>query len=212
MAAARASELVDATHGRRESRRRAILDAAEHLFTQHGVAKVTLGAIVARSGGSLSTVYDMFGNKDGLLRAVLERHRREHFADWLDGISADDRPSTALRIIAERYYSYVTSPGAIAMARIVIGHSIDDRDAGPALYHDHTADDGPWNDLVALFRAWAEQGRMAVDDAEAAVSLFSAMVACDAYFPALMGVAIGEHPCGTLEWRVDAFIGHFRVE
>jgi AcrR family transcriptional regulator len=70
--------------GRRGERRKAILDAAEEMFLEQGFARVSLGAIVRRSGGSLATVYEMFGNKQGLLRAVVHRRRDEGMvACWI---------------------------------------------------------------------------------------------------------------------------------
>ena len=54
---------------RLDQRRRAILASARALFVEQGYEKTTLGEIVERAGGSLATVYKLFGNKDGLLEA-----------------------------------------------------------------------------------------------------------------------------------------------
>jgi AcrR family transcriptional regulator len=50
--------------------RRAIVDAAQRLFEEHGYATTTMDAIAADAGVALKTVYLAFETKSGLLRAV----------------------------------------------------------------------------------------------------------------------------------------------
>ncbi|RYD43145.1 MAG: TetR/AcrR family transcriptional regulator, partial [Sphingomonadales bacterium] len=49
----------------RERRQSAILDAAESLFLEQGYERTSLAEIVKTSGGSLATLYELFGNKQG---------------------------------------------------------------------------------------------------------------------------------------------------
>lgn len=58
---------------RLDRRRIALVAAAKALFIEKGYEGTTLGDIVERAGGSLSTLYKLFGNKDGLLEAVISR-------------------------------------------------------------------------------------------------------------------------------------------
>jgi TetR/AcrR family transcriptional regulator, acrAB operon repressor len=55
-----------------ESRRR-ILDAAEELFREQGFERTTFADVSTRSGISRGSIPWHFGNKDGLLLAVVER-------------------------------------------------------------------------------------------------------------------------------------------
>src|SRR3546814_2220272 len=87
---------------RREDRRQAILDAAESLFLEQGYERVSVNAIVQRSGGSLATVYDLFGNKHGLLYAVVDRARDEGLKGVEDIYAQDSRPGAILRELALR--------------------------------------------------------------------------------------------------------------
>src|SRR3546814_14641572 len=102
---------------RRENRRRAILSAAESMFLEEGFERVSLGAIVRRSGGSLATVYDMFGNKQGLLRAVVDRG----CAEGREGVAniGRDGQSTAvfLREFAGDDYEFATNDQAGCSAK-----------------------------------------------------------------------------------------------
>ena len=52
--------------------RRAVLDAARRLFLEQGYAATTVGAIAAAAGVSVETVYKSFGNKPGLVKAVVD--------------------------------------------------------------------------------------------------------------------------------------------
>ena len=48
-----------------------ILDAAFELFLQHGYENVSLSDIITKSGGSLSSIYKYFGNKEKECRDVV---------------------------------------------------------------------------------------------------------------------------------------------
>src|SRR3546814_9806116 len=102
---------------RREDRRQAILDAAESLFLEQGYERVSVNAIVQRSGGSLATVYDLFGNKHGLLYAVVDRARDEGLKGVEDIYAQDSRPGAILRELALRYHAFATAPRSLALMR-----------------------------------------------------------------------------------------------
>lgn len=51
-----------------------LLDAAEALFAEHGIAGASLRAITTRAGANVAAAHYHFGSKKGLARAVLSRH------------------------------------------------------------------------------------------------------------------------------------------
>jgi AcrR family transcriptional regulator len=55
------------------STRERILDAAEELFAELGIADTSLRALTRHAGVNLAAVHYHFGSKDGLLDAVVER-------------------------------------------------------------------------------------------------------------------------------------------
>lgn len=70
----------DVTPNRRGVRsREAVLDAAERVMAEHGYEGATAAQIVKASGIPVSSVYHYFGNKNGVLLAVMERGARRFF-------------------------------------------------------------------------------------------------------------------------------------
>ena len=53
--------------------REALLDAAEKLFSEHGIQASSLRAITQQAGANLAAVHYHFGSKEGLVRAVFSR-------------------------------------------------------------------------------------------------------------------------------------------
>src|SRR3546814_8551563 len=125
---------------RREDRRQAILDAAESLFLEQGYERVSVNAIVQRSGGSLATVYDLFGNKHGLLYAVVDRARDEGLKGVEDIYAQDSRPGAILRELALRYHAFATAPRSPALMRLVIAQSLTDPEFGRRRSGEHTSE------------------------------------------------------------------------
>jgi len=55
-----------------DRRREAIIAAAYTLFMEQGYESVSIDDIIRAAGGSKATLYKFFGNKEGVLRAVVE--------------------------------------------------------------------------------------------------------------------------------------------
>ena len=58
------------------SPRERLIAAATRLFCRYGVNSVGVDAIVEAAGTAKTTLYKLFGSKDGLVEAVLEREGR----------------------------------------------------------------------------------------------------------------------------------------
>lgn len=72
----------------RSSPRERLLDSARVLFCRHGINSVGVDAIIAQAGTAKTTLYKLFGSKDGLVEAVLEREGqawRSWFLEEIDG-------------------------------------------------------------------------------------------------------------------------------
>ena len=64
------------TAGDDESARGRLLGAATHLFCKYGINATGIDAIINEAGTAKTTLYKLFGSKDGLVEAVLEREGR----------------------------------------------------------------------------------------------------------------------------------------
>lgn len=62
-----------------------LLEAATRLIAEHGVAGVTMEAVAAAAGVGKGTVFRRFGDRTGLLVALLDHSARKLQADFLGG-------------------------------------------------------------------------------------------------------------------------------
>jgi len=62
-----------------------VLEAAERLFTEHGVKNVSLDAIAAEAGVGKGTVFRRFGDRAGLAVALLDEREQELQAKIISG-------------------------------------------------------------------------------------------------------------------------------
>ncbi|AXU44207.1 HTH-type transcriptional repressor ComR [Acinetobacter baumannii] len=62
-------------------RRLALLLSATELFLEKGYDAVSLDDIVNHAGGSKTSIYKYFGNKDGLFTAICDYRREMFFKD-----------------------------------------------------------------------------------------------------------------------------------
>jgi AcrR family transcriptional regulator len=88
-----AMQVADRTHTAEEPRelippRERLIEAATRLFCRYGVNSIGVDAIVEAANTAKTTLYKVFGSKDGLVEAVLEREGRTWrawFLNELDG-------------------------------------------------------------------------------------------------------------------------------
>jgi AcrR family transcriptional regulator len=107
-----------------EARRQAMIDAAAEIIFEVGYERASLAAIVRRSGGSLTTLYQLFGNKDGLLEAMVE----QRCTCILEALSSPDLsargPRIALISIAHAFMRVLLSPEAQLLWRMVVSEGL----------------------------------------------------------------------------------------
>lgn len=207
--AVRGTQSAIFTPDRRQERRRAMIEAAESLFLEQGYEATTVGAIVKRSGGSLATLYDLFGNKQGVLRAIIElRDEQDRCPGY--GQSCDvTKPSELLRAYAHRLYAHVTSPRAIALKRIVITEALRDPEFARALYEDIQLPSV--RELANIFTQLNKAGKAQIDDPMAAANLFFAIVMSDAQLRMLVEGEKGMLQPAALDWRLEPFLAFFKI-
>ncbi|WP_165799624.1 TetR/AcrR family transcriptional regulator [Sphingomonas oleivorans] len=165
-----ALDVEDGKTDRREQRRRAMIEAARKLFLERGFDAVNVSDVVRRSGGSLSTLYDLFENKQGLLAAVALEHHSTG-TERIDAIIAqgEDPPAT-LAAIAQAIHEECMHPGKVGMMRVVMAESLRSPDFAQRLFE--TLHVPLVERLARLFAGWAEAGLADISDARLAANLF----------------------------------------
>lgn len=109
------STLVDASDARpgiakrrerqRQEARRTILDATEALMIEKNGSDFSIRALGQLSGYSAPTVYHHFGDKDGLIDALLEE-RVARLADQLEGVEPTGDAQSDLRAMLLAYFEF----------------------------------------------------------------------------------------------------------
>lgn len=194
----------------RERRQSAILDAAESLFLEQGYERTSLAEIVKRSGGSLATLYELFGNKQGLLHAIATRWCDEAMLRSLGNEATGELSSVdTLKAYAHRQSELMESPRAVALMRMLISESLRDREFALQIYRDlHVP---ALEELIELFAEWAATGRAEIDDPKAAARLFLDIVVGDSMLNTLMGVEAEWLDRDQIDWRLQPFLSHFKI-
>jgi AcrR family transcriptional regulator len=125
------------THHRAERRdkmrnRAKVLAAAADLFAADGVERVTVDEIAAKAGVGVGTLYRGFGDKGGLVAAILDERERELQDKLLSGppplgpgAPPEDRARAFLdalsRLVERSYELLVVSENSVPGARYRIG-------------------------------------------------------------------------------------------
>lgn len=112
----------DLPHTRRGlERRMALLLSANTLFLKHGYDAVSLDDIVQHAGGSKTSIYKYFGNKDGLFSAICD-YRRELF--FKDICSSHDPATFDLKSYLINtlfnFYAHIKLPENVAFIHLVM--------------------------------------------------------------------------------------------
>ncbi len=194
----------------RERRRGAILDAAEALFLEQGYDRTSLAEIVKKSGGSLATLYDLFGNKQGLLHAIASRWGNEARCQPAECMAMADMSNVELlRGYAHRQCDRMRSPRAVALMRMLISESLRDRDFALQIYRDlHIP---AIEELATMFAEWAAAGEAEIDDPEAAAKLLLSIIMGDSMLHALAGLEDEWLDNDQIDWRLQPFLSHFKI-
>jgi AcrR family transcriptional regulator len=126
------------------------LAAALAVLAEDGVAGLTTRAVARRAGASVPAVYEVFGDKAGLVRAVLVEGFRM-LGTELSALPANDDPLDALRELAEGFRRFVV--GNPVLAQVMFSRPFAD--------FDPTADEA--KATVAVRRIFVRRVRTAVD-------------------------------------------------
>lgn len=159
---------------RREVRQRAILEAANALFLEKGYGATNLTDIVKVSGGSLATLYELFGGKAGLFRAMIEKECAEFFEFLESEIPSGLPPEETLRAFATRFVEEAFADEGGSLMRLIAAEAVQFPEIGVDFYN---AGPAAAQRMIAEFlRKDFWSGVLSIDDPDEAAATLVAML------------------------------------
>lgn len=162
----------------------AILDAAAQVFGERGLA-ASMEEIARRAKVSKQTIYNHYGSKQELIRAIVDRRVLEITAPLMAPGSAE-HPEATLATFARFMLSAVMQPRGGAMLRMTVESAAEQPDLARAFFE---AGPATSRRRLADFLAMETQaGRLSVDDPVLAAEFFASMVIGAHQLAHLLGV------------------------
>jgi AcrR family transcriptional regulator len=114
--------------GRLELRRERLLEEGERQFLKKGYAGASVNEIVRRAGGSLATLYNEFGSKEGLFAEIMRRRASSIFdcplLDCVDTKTHGKKTARAtLTLLGARLLERRLSDDSLALYRIAVSEA-----------------------------------------------------------------------------------------
>lgn len=176
-AAPPANSLESQRYSRRDARRRAFLDAAMQLFMEKGYGATSLHDVVSRSGGSLSTLYEMFGNKAGLFRELIEDKCATVSSMFDDAAIADVPLEQALTRFAYQLLGLCSSGESAAAYRLLIAEGPQNPELATTFFEN--GPDAGRARMANYLSVQAARGALELDDPLIAADRFCGMLFSD---------------------------------
>jgi AcrR family transcriptional regulator len=190
----------------RDARREAILDVAQQVFLEEGLAAASMSSIAARLGGSKGTLYNYFKSKDELFEAYVQRRcvfnqQEIHFGPVVEGSVRE-----GLTRLGRAFLRSVLSDDNLRHFRLITAEAERSPEIGRAFY-----EAGPLRGATRLavqLQAWVEEGRLKLKDPVVAAHHFLGLCQ-NRYFKARLCNAIPELTKAQIESEADAAVETF---
>jgi AcrR family transcriptional regulator len=162
----------------------AILDAASDVIFERGLG-APLDEVARRAGVSKQTIYNHYGSKGDLVRALIERRSRSISAPLeVEGAEAD--PEGTLAAYAQMLLGTIAMDRGVALFRLLIAGV--GQEPGLAKTILPRGFGGARGKLAAFLQVEAEAGRLAIADPGEAAELFAGMVIGTRQIESLLGL------------------------
>jgi AcrR family transcriptional regulator len=188
-----------------QARVRLIVAAAQHLFISRGYHQTSLDAILARSGGSKATLRKYFGNKAGLLGAMLNDEAARCVAR-ADRAAGDGSVASALRAFARVVLEFYCRHDSLLIYRAVIAETAIQPEVGRSF-----RSSGHMTFVEALaghLRQWQRRGALKLIDASADADRFLHLLRAGPHDRALLG-GVGRVSRAAVREHADACVRIF---
>lgn len=168
------------------ARQREVLDAALRLLITEG-GRVSMSAVAAEANCSKETLYKWFGDRAGLMSAIVRWQAAQVRIDAVEGKGLDRQVFISrLRRFASDWLRVVSSDTSLALNRLAIGHAGEDSAELGAI----VLDNGRFalgRRLKPVLEAGRKAGLISFENAEEAFRTFFGLVARDVHVRLLLG-------------------------
>jgi TetR/AcrR family transcriptional repressor of mexJK operon len=181
----------------------AILEAAAEVLAERGLA-ASIEEVARRAGVSKQTIYNHYGSKADLVRALMER-RLALIVAPLDRAGEGDPVATTLTLYAQSILSAVLSPISVQMNRMGVVSAVDMPEMASAIY-----DAGARIATLRLANYLETRGGQELDisDPLEASEVFAAMVIGRSQYRLMLGLPPGFEP-GEIPERASRCAARF---
>jgi len=141
----------------------------------HGYAGVSMDDVLREVGGSKSTLYRYFSDKEDLFRSAVELLLQERLREF-DGFHMPDADVRECLVALGRHFARVVlAPQSIALHRLVTAETTRVKGLGQTFYANGPAVGKTF--LGGYLDMWNQEGRLRVEDPiRAAAQLYEAMM------------------------------------
>ena len=191
---------------RSDEKRREIVRVAAEAFLELGYERTSMLTIAERLRGSKQTLYNYFGSKEELLRAVLDFDVGEVADQAMDEFRGEKSLRKALARLGTVYLTRQLAPLAISNMRIVASQP-SDSGIGEDFYRNILC--AAWERVADLFKALMGEGKLRRSDPWLAAMHFKGLVLQDLLERQLLNASKGAK-AGEIEesarLAADAFL------
>ncbi|MDX1796652.1 MAG: TetR/AcrR family transcriptional regulator [Hydrogenovibrio sp.] len=173
------------------ARHQKLLEVAGETFLKNGYSGASVNEIVKKAGGSLGTLYQLFGNKLGLFEAVLKVKTSEVFDEFdSDAVWTEDIEASLLKF-GRKLQRVALSGDGIALYRLVLAENSLDQEHIQKIFYTY----GPQRAtdiLSSYFAKLVKNKRMKPMDCKLAAYQLLEMIKAPFYLRFMLGESIPE--------------------
>ena len=184
---------------RGDARYEAILEAATEVFLAEGYVGASVDMVIARSGGSRKTLYDYFGNKEGLFLATIERHSVGISSRLAELNLKNAAPEKALFEAGRAFFKAIIAPDVLSLYRTIIAEAYRFPNIGAAVIRE--GHDKADYQVATYLKSQRDAGRLKIKDPDLAARQFLSLVTGDLHRRVLL--SRDYHPTKT---EIDRYV------
>lgn len=152
-------------------KQQAIIAAATRIFLEQGYGQTSMEQIARAAGVAKQTLYNHFGNKEALFRAIITQRCTELLDTLLASNADTDSIDQVLTRFATALLDILLEPSALALHRLILAESRRLPRLG-RLYYESGPDRGNRR-LAEYLQAQCDRGVLSVEDPDLAARQFT---------------------------------------